>query len=301
MFDKLKIQYYCNCKHAWENYIMKPLEYVENAIVQLENHLNLPITLVDHDGWFNNRQNKRIFNEVRKSHRKLALCDMVFCDNCRANCRYKLNALCMNEPYSHYTVCWQNLGQIAVPLRHNNIHYGILYAGLFRNTAAPPAGMTEEFCRAYKALPLYNKERIADFMRVLDIFGRGLIDYLCEENIIDLNCDARFRKLIEYLENNYQQNISLDDVANILGLSPAYASSFIKQASGCNFSQLLRAIRIEHAKEMLTLSGKNLREIAQMCGFSSEFHLSKVFKQQSGESPSDFRKRKKTAKQPFSN
>lgn len=288
-----------NANTPWGICIMKPLEYVENAIVQLENHLKLPITIVDHDGWFNNRQNRRIFNEVRKSHRKLALCDMVFCARCRANCRYKINNLCMDEPYSHYTVCWQNFGQIAVPLRHNNIHYGILYAGLFRNTANPPSGMTEEFCRAYKALPLYNKERIAEFMQVLDMFGRGLIDYLCEENIVDLDYDARFRKLIEYLENNYQQNISLDDVAGLLELSPAYASSFIKQSSGCNFSQLLRAIRIEHAKEMLTLSGKNLREIARMCGFSSEFHLSKVFKQQSGESPSEFRKRKKTAHRPL--
>jgi len=273
---------------------MKPLEYVENAIVQLEKHLKLPITIVDHDGWFSNRQKKRIFNEIRKSHRKLPLCNMVFCSACRANCRYKLNALCMTEPYPHYTVCWQNLGQIAVPLRHNNIHYGILYAGLFRNTVNPPDGMKEALCCAYKALPLYNEERIAEFMRVLDMFARGLIDYLCEENILDLNYDARFRKLIEYLENNYHQNISLDDIAGLLDLSPAYASSFIKQISGSNFSQLLRSIRIEHAKEMLTLSGKNLREIARRCGFSSEFHLSKVFKQQSGESPSEFRKRKKT-------
>ena len=130
-------------------------------------------------------------------------------------------------------------------------------------------------------------------MRVLDIFARGLIGYLCEENILKLNYDTRFRRLIEYLENNYAQAISLNDVAELLGLSPAYTSSFIKQMSGCNFSQLLRTIRIERAIKMLISSEKNLRQIAGACGFSIEFHLSKIFKQQTGESPSDFRPRTK--------
>ena len=239
---------------------MKQLEYVENAIVQMEKHLKLPITVVDHDGWFNSRQQGRIFNETRKSHRKLPFCDMVFCPQCRENCRHKLNALCIKEPHPHYSLCWQNVGQIAIPLRHNNIHYGVLYAGLFRNAANSPADIPEAVKNAYKALPLYNEERIAEFMRLLDIFARGLIGYLCEENILKLNYDTRFRKLIEYLENNYSQAISLNDVAELLGLSPAYASSFIKQMSGCNFSQLLRTIRIERAIKMLISSEKNLRQ-----------------------------------------
>ena len=46
---------------------MNQLEYVENAIVQMEKHLKLPITVVDHDGWFNSRQQGLIFNEKRKS------------------------------------------------------------------------------------------------------------------------------------------------------------------------------------------------------------------------------------------
>lgn len=273
--------------------VMNQLEYVENAIVQMEKYLKLPITIVDHDGWFNSRQKGLIFDEKRKSHRKLALCNMVFCARCRENCRYKLNALCMKEPHPHYTVCWQNYGQIAVPLRHNNIHYGVLYAGLFRQTPNPAPDMPEAVKSAYKALPLYNEDRITEFMQVLDIFTRGLIGYLCAENILNLDYDTRFRKLIEYLENNYPQAISLNDVAELLELSPAYASSFIKQMSGCNFSQLLRGIRIEHAGKMLISSEKNLRQIARACGFSSEFHLSKIFKQQTGESPSDFRRRNK--------
>ncbi len=272
---------------------MKPLEYVENAIVQMEKHLKLPITIVDHDGWFNSRQKGMIFDEKRKSHRKLPLCNVVFCPQCRENCRHKLNALCIKEPHPHYTLCWQNVGQIVVPLRHNNIHYGVLYAGLFRHTATPPSAMPAAVKNDYKALPLYNAERIAESMRLLDIFARGLIGYLCAENILNLDYDIRFRRFIEYLENNYAQTISLNDVAELLGLTPAYASSFIKQMSGCNFSQLLRAIRIEHAMKMLISSEKNLRQIAGACGFSNEFYLSKIFKQQTGESPSEFRQRNK--------
>ena len=272
---------------------MDPREYVENAIRRLEQCLGLQITIVDHEGWFQTRQKSAVFSEWRKSHGKFPCCAQGFCWDCRKHCRYALNQLCMDEPTPHYTVCWKGIGQIAVPLRRDNFHYGVLFAGNFRQgDAAPPEGLPQGFYKAYAALPRVDHALVASTMPMLSIFARGLLDYLCDENILNFDYDFRVRNLLDYLEERHGAPVTLGDVARQLNLSTAYASSFIKQSMGCSFSQLLRSVRIAHAKKLLTTTEEKLRSIAQACGFSSEFHLSKVFKQQTGESPSDFRRHK---------
>lgn len=271
---------------------MEPLDYAENVICTLEKQLDLPITVVDHDGWFQFKQKRQVFDDRRRSHQKLAVCNAGFCVACRSNCRYKLNQICSESPHPHYTVCWKMVGQIAVPLRRDQFHYGVLYAGSFRTKGAePPRGLPKAFYQAYAKLPDADMKRIEEWMKMLDIFARGLVDYLCEENVLNLDYDFRMRKLLAYLEAHYAEKVTLKDVARHLALSKVYASSFIKHATGSNFSDLLRLIRVTHVRKMLSTTEEKLSSIAKACGFSSEFHLSKVFKQQTGESPSQFRNR----------
>ena len=271
---------------------MEPREYAENVIRTLEKQLKLPITVVDHDGWFQFKQKSQLFDDRRRSHKKLAVCNAGFCAACRANCRYRLNQLCSESPRPHYTVCWKQVGQIAVPLRRDRFHYGVLYAGAFRpGDAEPPRGLPEKFYRAYAKLPPADPAQIGEWMKMLDMFARGLVAYLCEENILNLDYDFRVRKLLAFLEAHYAEKVTLEDAARHLALSKVYASSFIKRATGSNFSVLLRSFRINHARKLLSTTEETLRSIAEACGFSSEFHLSKVFKQQTGESPSQFRRR----------
>lgn len=271
---------------------MEPREYAENVIRTLEKQLELPITVVDHDGWFQFKQKSQVFDDRRRSHKKLAVCAEGFCVACRANCRYKLNQLCSESPHPHYTVCWKQVGQIAVPLRSDQFHYGVLYAGVFRTKGTePPHGLPEEFYQAYAKLPDADTGKIGEWMKILDMFARGLVAYLCEENVLNLDYDFRMRKLLAYLEAHYAEKVTLEDAARHLALSKVYTSSFIKHTTGSNFSDLLRSIRITHARKMLSTTEEKLSSIAEACGFSSEFHLSKVFKQQIGESPSQFRRR----------
>lgn len=271
---------------------MESLEYIETAIANFERLINLPITIVDHNGLFQFKQKSKVFNDWRRSHHKLPVCYAGFCPDCVANCRYRLNQLCIAQPKPHYTVCWKNIAQIAVPLRHEDFHYGVLYAGVFKPQGGTvPKGLPDEFYTEYASLRQIDEASLAQYMSILEIFARGLISYLCEENILNFDYDLRVRKLGEYLEAHYQEQLTLNDIARHLALSEAYTSSFIKKNTGSNFSELLRSIRINHAKKMLATTEDTLRSIAEACGFSSEFHLSKVFKQQTSESPSAFRKR----------
>ena len=269
---------------------METREYVENAISNLEKHLNSRITIIDREGLFRFKQKAWVFNQSRSTHQVMECCRIGFGSQCIGNCRYRINALCIEQNQAHYTACWKGLGQIAIPLRCGNVHYGVLYCGCFRDPGIAPAeDLPEEFYKAYNNLPEISETILAEYIPVLHIFAQGLIAYLREENIVNDEYDFRVSKLYEFLHNNYQRNIGLSDAAEVLELSDSYASSFIKLLTGYNFVTLLKNIRIEHAKTLLVTTDCNLRSIAGECGFANEFHFSKVFKSVTGISPSRFR------------
>lgn len=265
--------------------------YVEEAMTQLERELHLRITVIDRDGIFNYKQKSEVFTSARHTHQTHPSCRFGFCDACVAHCRHRINRHLLDEPVPYYSVCWKGIGQIAVPLRHLNFNYGILYAGNFRaKGVAVPEGLAPEFYASYEALPEADEEKIARLIPVLHLFASGLITYLREENIVNDEYDFRVRKIYNFLEQNLSRNIGLPDMARFLHLSEPYASLLIKRVTGYTFSHLLRSFRITHARKLLITTEENLHNIALQCGFSSEFHLSKVFKEATGLSPSVFRK-----------
>ncbi len=269
---------------------MEQREYVENALAQLEKHLKLRLTVIDWNGLFNYKQKSEVFIATRRSHQINPSCKIGFCDTCIKNCRFRINQLCQNTPQACYSVCWKGIGQIAVPLRYMNFHYGILYAGNFRDpSVTPPDGLPANFYRAYETLPFSSKKTLDQLMGVLDLFAQGMIHYLRNENILNDEYDFRVGRIYSFIEENRHRSIGLPDIAEYLQLSESYASLFITRSTGQSFSQLLRRKRIDSAKKLLVTTEENLHGIALKCGFSSEFHLSKVFKEITGISPSEFR------------
>ncbi len=273
---------------------MEQHQYIEEAMVQLEQQFHLRITVIDRDGLFNYKQKSEVFRQARHSHQTNPSCRFGFCEKCVANCRHRINQMFLHAPTPCYSVCWKGIGQIAVPLCHMKFSYGILYAGNFRDPGtAPPEGLPEKFYEAYSQLPEASPETIRKLIPVLHIFARGIITYLKEENIVNDEYDFRVSRIYSFLQENKCRNIGLPDIAGYLHLSESYTSFFIKQISGQTFSQLLRAVRIDHVKNLLITTDDSLHAIAEQCGFSNEFHLSKVFKETTGVSPSAFRKLRK--------
>jgi AraC-like DNA-binding protein len=61
------------------------------------------------------------------------------------------------------------------------------------------------------------------------------------------------KKVLEYIAENYKNEITLDQISSLVGLSPAYFSKYFKNITGTNFVQYLNRVRLEHAiKDMLT-------------------------------------------------
>ncbi|MGN0376660.1 MAG: response regulator [Suilimivivens sp.] len=93
----------------------------------------------------------------------------------------------------------------------------------------------------------------------------------------------------EYIKNNFNRDISLDEVSRVANISPYYFSKIFKEGTGKNFIEYLTNIRIEKAKELLSTTEYSMREICTMCGYSDPNYFSRSFKKNVGVTPTEYK------------
>ena len=97
-----------------------------------------------------------------------------------------------------------------------------------------------------------------------------------------------------YIEEHYQENLSLEVLAGIVHMNPYYFSSFFKKHAGENFKDYVNKVRISHAVSLLLSTDKKTYEIAMETGFRDARSFSEVFSRIYGETPSSYKKRVKS-------
>lgn len=97
------------------------------------------------------------------------------------------------------------------------------------------------------------------------------------------------RKVIDYIHENYAQDISNKTIADVLNLHPNYVNSLIKNFTGSSLHQYVLLVRISHAIELLQEGTLSIGEVATQCGFCNIYHFSKYFKKIVGIIPSQYR------------
>lgn len=98
-------------------------------------------------------------------------------------------------------------------------------------------------------------------------------------------------KLVGYLEDHYNEKISLDQIAENMYLSPFYISKIFKSETGDTPIRHLINIRLEKAKELLEKGyGGSVQEIAALVGYDDAYHFSKLFKKRYNITPTQAKK-----------
>lgn len=97
------------------------------------------------------------------------------------------------------------------------------------------------------------------------------------------------RRTIDYIRTHYQESISLEGAAAILDITPEYLSTLFNRVTGENFTVFLKKFRISHAKRLLKGTDRKIYEIAQDVGYSDPKYFNRVFKEEEGVSPGDYR------------
>ncbi|MGC5772882.1 AraC family transcriptional regulator [Paenibacillus pabuli] len=99
----------------------------------------------------------------------------------------------------------------------------------------------------------------------------------------------KLERIFEYVENHYQESITLKDVADYIGFSPYYFTKFFKKNTGMTFVTFLNEYRINKAKWILLNENYSITEVAEEAGFSSVKTFHHFFKEATGTSPLKYR------------
>lgn len=102
--------------------------------------------------------------------------------------------------------------------------------------------------------------------------------------------ETRISEVLKYIEENYQNELSADEVAKKCHVSYSYFSRWFKKITGKTFIQYVNYVRINHAEQLLMNSDYNITEISMQTGFPTTSYFIKQFKLQKGYSPGKFRK-----------
>lgn len=97
-------------------------------------------------------------------------------------------------------------------------------------------------------------------------------------------------KVIHYINRHYQENLSLEDAAELVHLSRYHFCRLFHEATGATFLEYLYNVRLAKVHQLLLATTLPLGDIAAKCGFASTAHLSRVFREAYGMSPRSFRK-----------
>lgn len=177
-------------------------------------------------------------------------------------------------------------------------HYKSFANPLFDKNSLSSAGLTEDFLKLLKDLDTELSEKSSYYQeivkaRVQDFWYRLLRSYpkRMESSVMQNRRKqmlVNFQTLLTYLEDHYDDNITLEDAAEIMGFSPSHFSRLFKQLTGTGFVRYLNLIRISQAAQLLTESDRKITDIAFLCGFSNVRTFNRAFLEITGYTPSAY-------------
>lgn len=108
---------------------------------------------------------------------------------------------------------------------------------------------------------------------------------------IDYDNLSRINKVVEFINDNYSENHTIQYYANICNMERKYFITVFKKYTGESPQRYRTKLRIEKAKELLVNSDINNENIAYAVGYSDPLYFSRVFKKYTGVSPRVFREK----------
>jgi AraC family transcriptional regulator, transcriptional activator for feuABC-ybbA operon len=120
---------------------------------------------------------------------------------------------------------------------------------------------------------------------------RQLLIWVTQNNIKQSKNQAislKIDRIIEYMRQNINKKITLEELSGIAKLSTFYLSREFKEATGYPIITYFNKMKIEKAKELLIEDNKKVKETAYELGYTNEFYFSRMFKRIEGISPKEF-------------
>lgn len=134
-------------------------------------------------------------------------------------------------------------------------------------------------------------EEIRKEQEIARICERHSDEFSMQEYYKNITNDNPYvKKALEITERDYADKISVESIADQLGVSASYLSRKFKQATGLTYLDFLNKYRISQAIRLMETGQYKVYEISEKTGFSDYKHFNVVFKRYTNQSPTEFMK-----------
>ncbi len=273
---------------------MKIENTAEKAFAAIEQAFGVNITLHDLRGTIRHK-NGKVLLPHRHIHRH-PCCVYHRNDNpgwndlCYRDCFTKSELQAATEDGPFIKTCWKGLGELVIPLIHDQHHLITIYAGVFKIPGieeGPEFPDDPHYRKMRKDVITADKGFIDGLSALLILASQGLLHNVTEQE--QIQDEGRGSEIKNFINRRAHQPITITDLAKHLHLSPSRTGHVVRENTGMTFHDLLLKERMLRAKNLLTSSRQPLNEIAENLGFHNEFYFNRVFKKYFGMPPGEYR------------
>ena len=139
---------------------------------------------------------------------------------------------------------------------------------------------------------LEKGRNVEDFEEMSQVYKQYYLQ--CYEMVVEAAGRNENKPVLEakkYIDEHYQENLSLDILADLIHMNAYYFSSYFKKNTGMNFKEYLNEVRLKYAVSLLISSDKNVSEIAGEVGFCDVRSFTKAFHKKYDDTPGNYKKR----------
>lgn len=137
-------------------------------------------------------------------------------------------------------------------------------------------------------------ERIILFLQIMNFCHKAKTSHLSSYNhhkLYSENEGSRMNKVMTFAMEEFQRNITLEEIASVASMTPNAFCRFFKQRTRKTFFEFLYELRIDHAARMLRNQPEmSIQAIAEDSGFANISNFNRKFKSIKGKTPSTFRR-----------
>lgn len=173
---------------------------------------------------------------------------------------------------------------------------GYIMIGQFRTTDNCPAKYRNVWKKGYNNdwlyeafldAPYYPKKNLRDIFGMFEL----IVDSIVANHLIATKTASSIEKLISYIDQNPQINLTLSQAADMMYRSPSSISHEFKRTTGVNFKKYLILKKLKKADELMSNNeGLKIHEVARKVGYCDPYLFSRIYKKYRHHSPNQFRR-----------